>query len=373
MNIFQIPGEIHHQILNYCDLGSQSKLACTCNYFNRLTNDTTQLAKRLKPADMKVANAKFFKKFFDLFDIVHLVNFNFQLMTRKELSKIDIQDDNAERSKMVKISKLLQSIQKTQMNLEEEFRTTLKDPSLQSSWEEIGQWDLLLKQKPYILFLDIDRHEMYIQSLVDKKEKGQITEEEEIELMDFLSNDTEVELEQQNKCGSLMFLDHFRMDLIDNKLLEKLYTLIWKNYSIQHLDNKPRFFTLENIPKFRPDDKHSFMPASMFQGLCNVIKIGKNNFSSFQSWYLSEKNLQAWNTAFENRKVERLDVILFNDITAESMKKFASIILSLDSESSIEVEYLTRDENSETSKAFMSFEGQIQEKNSKTKWNMFLV
>lgn len=366
MSFLQIPADIQSIVIQNLDIKSQSKLACTCKYFNELVSDKTQLEKRLKPADMKVVNARFFNKFFDVFNEDHLMLFNFQLISRNELNKLASEDNKASRDKMIKVANLLHSIQFGQYSLDEKI-DCLSIEVFKKEWEISKSWDLFMEEKQYNNFLSFCKSTIKLQTLFDKMENGKLDQKEE-EYINWRLSDSVVKflcdnpkLEKIQIARSLLFLDHYKLELIDRNLLEKIYTVMWKNFCVKNLDNHRtnRKYSWGGIA-----ENVTWMPETMFKGFCNAVKMSQQDFGSFQSWFLSEKNLKAWNEAFEGRQLKKLSVLLSNDISVDSLKKFISIIKNIDSQTYVRVQNFGLDLKPEVIKLIKDLYVEMEKKNS---------
>lgn len=371
MNIFILPPDIQFSIVNKLNMPEQVALGRTCKFFKTLVFDATHPnpTKRFSPTDLKVANKAFFIKFFDLFTLDYLLQFDFKRITREELKALD-DVTKPKKAKMAKVTKLIQSIRVCEEIWLEEFNGI----PLNSQTE-------LKDQKGYFYFF-LNHHFLYRQVFLDDingNECGSIEEGKNLKDL-FLSEYENEEIKQKRRCEEdpnntlsfvqacavpLMVCDDMGLQIADYDLAVKTYTEILKQYTIKQLDNKRTIYTA-------PGNVYTCMTAPMFQGLCNSIMMHNDPFLSFKSWHLTENNLQAWNKAFENRQIKELTVCLESDVTLTTIKTFAGIILKLDATAFVNVEYLIIDENSqkETKELFLSYEPQILSKNQNWRWDV---
>lgn len=381
--MININPDVCFYFLNFLNLKDQENLAKTCQLLNRIVNNSTKLINRIKPSDLKIVNVNFFKKFFHLFSVDHLRQFNYQLITRIELNKITA-NQGALCSKTEAVAKFLHSLQTTS------FSAVACKHQLLADWKKTrGQEmpEFILHQLPYQHMWRDDRTEFRFLGALNKKLKGE-TQAEEIEnsiekvlkrdkeeaIIDFALNIHQNNLKPNSSentfsyhlCSTLLHLvDDPRMQLTDAKLLEELYTEFWQQYPIEHLNNQRDSRTHLIL-------KNTYMPLQMFKGLCNHIRNSTKQFGQFQTWLLTEEHLQAWNDAFENQTMESLKVVLIYEIAPGTFKKFRQIVLNFPPQTEVEISYRIpcKQTHHETTQLFIAFQNEMALKNPNWNWSM---
>jgi hypothetical protein len=357
MSFFSITEALEPTIISYLDLRDQQRLAHTCKHFHKQVHDRHHLAARLTPTDLKLANAKFFKTYFDLFKVEHLMVFNYRLISRQEIIQLADQIPSSSTDPKAKLA-LLKSIQAAKLLHALECGKWMTEKEFQSKSSPFKKDPAYPSQVSYLHLISTDQRWLDAQSFVNRKMANKLTAEEEQALSSFLSqaeqqykneiaqkklNDPELQL-----ASKLIPIEDINMQLIDPVMLEDIYTRLWKGYCVKRLKNMRTFFTHSN-------NIYTYLPPQMFKGLCKNLKESKEPFGEFGDFYLNEDNLQAWNNVFENRQLQGLSVCLLPDISSQSLKKLAQIILNIDPSAMVAVIYRFDSSYTESQKAYDLF------------------
>lgn len=362
MNLTDLPTELQITNLNYMDLKTQQFLSLTCQHYNELINNPEHLKNRLLPQDLKMANSNFFKKFFDIFSLDHIIHFNFRLISRNELKQIANQD--IKRNKMVHATKLLHSIQHRQLSIKQEYQQHIQDNQRGLRWQELS-----LQQIDYCcMFLEKCYFDMqpWANGVIAgnteclKLAEMNLSEETENKKIEEIKNKNPGEDISLIAATGLLTMDHYRLQFLDENFLQQVYTTFWKNYDVKHLDNQREITT-------HPGEVFTCMLDQMFEGFCNAVQANGKDFGRFNNFYLTENNLKAWNRAFKDKKMELLNVCLMPDVSIDSLNIFANILLSFDPKTSVQVSYKGLG-STPVSDLFSSLKVQILQKNPNWKW-----